>query len=565
MKFDIWEVAGYDRPAAVSLCRSGINPLVSVILSSRGIKDKQHAEEFLKSGMEIVHDPFLLPDMDKAVQCINAAIENRRHVAVYGDYDVDGMTSSCLMADYLRSRGLECEIYIPGRVDEGYGMNNGAIDTLKEKGVSLIVTVDCGITDIDSVIYAQSIGIDVIVTDHHECKDVLPPAKAVVNPKRPDSRYPNRTLAGVGVAFKLVCALAGEDKREQIFEEYSDLVAIGTIADVVSVVGENRVLIKRGLEKINSKRCRAGIQSLIMEAGIDYREIKSADIGFSLAPRLNAAGRMGRTSLTVDLLLTKQHPQVDIYAAELCKLNHQRRELVSQITQQALDMINDRPDGNPVILAGHGWHQGVMGIVSSRLVDRYFLPCIMISIDENGVGRGSCRSMGYFNLYEALCSCSDLLINFGGHEMAAGITIKEENIEQFKRRFNEYYHSKVSIPSVPRLMLDFEVVKPGLLSLENVTALDELEPFGNGNAQPRLCIKGAFLNYMNPVGGGQHTRMRVTRFSESFDCIFFSAPMDSLEVSPGDTVDLAFELYINNFRGRRSVQFVITDIRKHLE
>ena len=228
-------------------------------------------------------------------------------------------------------------------------------------------------------------------------------------------------------------------------------------------------------------------------------------------------------------------------------------------------MINDRPDGNPVILAGHDWYQGVMGIVSSRIVERYFLPCIMISIDEHGIGRGSCRSMDYFNLYDALKHCSDLLINFGGHEMAAGITIKEENIEQFRTRFNEYYHTVVSIPSVPRLMLDFEVIKPGLLNLKNVTALDKLEPFGNGNIQPRLCMKSAFLNYMNPVGGGQHTRMRVTKFGESFDCIFFSAPMETLEVVPGDTVDLAFELYINNFRGRRSVQFVITDIRRHLE
>ena len=336
MKFDIWEISGYDRPAAVSLCRGGINPLVSVILASRGIKDPEQAIEFLKSDMSIVHDPFLLPDMDKAVERINAAIDTGEHIAVYGDYDVDGMTSSCLMADYLRSRGLECEIYIPGRVDEGYGMNTGAIDSLREKGVSLIITVDCGITDCDDVKYAGSLGIDVIITDHHECKDTLPPALAVVNPKRPDSRYPNRTLAGVGVAFKVVCALAGSENRDIIFDEYSDLVAVGTIADVVSVVGENRMLISSGLKRINSKKCRPGLQSLIMEAGINYREIKSTDIGFSIAPRLNAAGRMGRTSLTVDLLLTKTRPQVDVYAAELCNLNHQRRELVSKIFDQAL-------------------------------------------------------------------------------------------------------------------------------------------------------------------------------------------------------------------------------------
>ena len=562
MKFDIWEVVGYDRDAAVALCRDGLNPLIAVLLAARGITDPARAHAFLKCDETCLHDPFALPDMDPAVRRIRRAVQDGEHVAVYGDYDVDGMTSSCLMADYLRREGLTCEIYIPGRFDEGYGMNTGAIDALHQQGVTLIVTVDCGITDCDEVAYAASLGIDVIITDHHECKQTLPEALAIVNPKRPESAYPNPALAGVGVAFKVVCALAGPEGTEQMLDRYGDLVAIGTIADVVSVLGENRFLVRRGLAVLNARR-RPGLTSLLMEAGIENREIKSSDVGFGIAPRLNAAGRMGRTSLTVDLLMTEDPCRADLYAAELCNLNHQRKELVTEIYDPVLEMIHARPDGNPVILHKRGWYQGVLGIVSSRLVDRYFLPCIMITVDENGVGRGSCRSLGYFNLYEALNDCADLLENYGGHEMAAGITIKEENIPEFRRRFNAFYHRKVSIPSVPRLILDFEVIKPRLLRLENVTALDELEPFGNGNQQPRLCMMGAFLNYMTPVGGGQHTRMRVTKCGESFDCIFFSAPMQTLSVRPGDIVDVAFELYINNFRGRRSVQFVVTDLRPH--
>lgn len=565
MKFVDWVIKGFDRAAAVTLSRSGINPLVSVFLASRGMTTVEDADGFLHDDLSQIRDPYLLKNMDLAARRIRRALKDGEHIAVYGDYDVDGMTASCLLASFLKSRGADFEIYIPGRMDEGYGLNIPALDVLKQRGVSLIVTVDCGITAIDEAIYARELGIDLVITDHHECKETLPEALAVVDPKRRDDTYPNKTLAGVGVAFKLVCALEDDQDIESLLLRYGDFVALGTIADVMPVTGENRILIRRGLQALN-KKSRPGLRRLMRETCIERRDINTAAIGFALSPRLNAAGRMGRTSLTIDLLMTESEDEAELLTLELCSLNNERRQLESVIYDQAVaSLIENPPPKGPIILQSRGWYQGVMGIVAARIAEMNLFPAIMISVDDDGVGRGSCRSFGSFKMYSALERCSDLLENFGGHEMAAGLTIHESRIDEFRTRLHTYYHETIKIPAVPTLRLDFEVLKPELLTLENVTALERTEPFGNGFLPPFMCLRGVVLNSVIPVAGGKHTKLRVTKAGKVFDCIYFGQNASEMTVAEGDVVDVAFEPQVNEYRNWRNVQLHIFDIRMHSE
>ena len=562
MKFESWIVKGYDRSAAVELTRSGINPLVSVFLAARGMTTEEDAKEFLHDDLSDINDPYLLCDMDAAVTRIRRAIKDGEKIAIYGDYDVDGMTSSCLLASFFRSKNADFEIYIPDRTDEGYGVNNPALDALASQGVTLIITVDCGITAINEAEYTKQLGIDLIITDHHECKATLPDAVAVINPKRRDCPYPNKALAGVGVAFKLVCALENDTDIEQLLSDYGDFVAIGTIADVMPVIGENRLLIRRGLDALNQKN-RPGLLRLMCHLGIERRNINTSLIGFGLTPRLNAAGRMGRTSLTVDLLLTENANEAEQLTQELCRLNDERRKLESAIYEQVYDYLIKKPPKGPIVLSGHGWLQGVMGIVAAKTAEQFLFPSIMISVDSDGIGRGSCRSFARFPMYTALESCSDLLENFGGHEMAAGLTILESNINEFRRRIFEYYHNIIKIPPVPTLILDFEVKKPELLTLENVTALEKTEPFGNGHLPMFTCLLGVQLRSIIPVGAGKHTKLRIIKGKKTFDCIFFNKPAEELGVSENTLVDLAFEPAVNEYRGWRNVQLHVIDIRPH--
>ena len=564
MKFEKWCIRGYDRRDAVTLARNGYNPLIAVVLASRGCKSTESAAEVLRSSPTDIHDPFLLKDMDKAVKRINEAVINHEKVMVFGDYDVDGMTSSCIMYEYLRSIGLDCDIYIPGRLDEGYGLNTPALDSFAENGVTLVVTVDCGITAVEETEHARKLGIDLVITDHHECKAELPDAVAIIDPKRPDCPYPNKTLAGVGVAFKTICALAGVERTQEMLDTYGELVALGTIADVVSVKGENRTLVKAGIKQLINTN-RSGLKRLLHETGLDTKRITTASIGYAIAPKLNAAGRMGQPSLSVSLLTTQSEEDAARIADELDALNTERRNLVTEIFDDASEILSRTKTPDPIILAKRGWYQGVMGIVAARIAEIHRLPTIMICIDENGMGRGSCRSFACFQLYSALEHCSDYLVNFGGHEMAAGLTIREEDIPEFSQKFREYYHKLVELPPVPTLEIDFEVIKPGLLSIENLDALTELEPYGNGNPAPILCIKNAVLTGLTPVGGGMHTKVKINKFGENFDGIFFSRTVQELNVRIGDHVDAAFEPQINEFRGKRSVQLLLADLKYHSE
>ena len=541
-----------------ALLRAGFSPLLAAVLTVRGYDTPEAARCYLNADEKLLGDPLMLEDMNNAVMRLQRAIDTRETVAVYGDYDVDGITSSCMLTDYLRERGLNCELYIPDRLEEGYGVNTAAIETLRARGVTLIVTVDCGVTTVEEAAYASGIGIDMIITDHHECREVLPDAIAVVDPKRPDCNYPSHDLAGVGVAFKLLCALEGS--AEPILDRYADLVAVGTIADVMPLVRENRYIVKRGLEKLE-RSPRPGFRALIEEAGLGKKRITATNVGFTLAPRLNASGRLGQVETATRLLLSRTAQEAAGFAVDLCQLNRERQEKEAQIWQQAQEMLGDAPPEGPIVLAHSGWHQGVIGIAASRLAEKYGVPAIMICLDEDR-GKGSCRSCGGFNLFAALSACADHLEGFGGHALAAGLTIRRDSIDAFRSAFADYYRDHVS-ECISTLDIDLCVDSPSLLTLEGVEDLSRMEPCGTGNLRPRLCLLGAMLTELTPIGGGRHLRLGLEKQGKPYEAVFFHQTAEALGLRVGDCVDAAFFPQINEFRDRRSVQLLLCDLRPH--
>ncbi len=559
MKYANWKVPAESPVIPSALVSAGCTPLLAAILHLRGLADAREAREFLEGGAELLADPLALADMIPAVRRLTMAVARGEHVAVYGDYDVDGITAGCLLSDYLRSRGLECELYIPDRMSEGYGMNTSAIDALGDKGVTLIVTVDCGVTNVEETAYAAARGIDMIITDHHECRDVLPEAEAVVDPKRPDNGPEGQALAGVGVAFKLVCAMDGD--AERMLERYGDLVAVGTVADVMPILGENRFITRYGLRQISQGRCRPGFRALLEEAGAADKRLTAATVGYSLAPRINAAGRLGETELAVGLLEAADRRRASEYAAALCRKNRERQELEQSIWEQAVSMLGAARPDRPIVLAAEGWHPGVIGIVASRLSDAYSVPAVMVCLDGD-VGKGSCRSTGSFNLFEALTACADCLDGFGGHAMAAGVTVRRDRVDALREKLGEYYLDHPD-RSVSALEPDLRVDDPALLSMECVESLDALEPCGNANPRPSLYMDGVRVTGVTPIGAGKHLRLRLEKFGEEYDAVFFSQTASGLGVRTGQEADIVFVPQINEFRSRRSVQLVITDLRPH--
>lgn len=557
MSEENWKIAGYDRNAAVVLAKSGLNPLLAVVLASRGVTAADEAAGLLDPDAIREEDPFLLTDMDRACARVNDAISRGEHTAVYGDYDADGITAASLVADYLRSRGLRCDIYIPDRLTEGYGVNRHGIDALAQQGATLMITVDCGITACEEVAYAREKGVDVVVTDHHECGTVLPDAAAVVDPKRPDCPA-GKGLAGVGVAYKLVSALE-RGKQPGALDRFADLIAVGTIADVMPVLGENRYLIRKGLASLRAGT-RPGFHALSRAAGINLEKLNATSVGFGLAPRLNAAGRLGRTETALKLVLAEDPAEAEKLAAALCAYNRERQEIEAKMFEDAEALLQQTPpDGMPIVLASDRWHQGIAGIVASRLTEKYQLPAVMICLSD-GVGRGSCRSVEGFSLYGALETCAPLLLGFGGHEMAAGLTIRAENVDDFRDALAACYRESGAAGRGQTLRVDFEMVKPRLLTVENVSCLPRLEPYGNENPTPVLCVRGAHIDGVQPLSGGKHTRFRASCLGESYDCISFSRSAETLGVYNGATADIAFTPQINEFRGRTSVQLLTADV-----
>lgn len=559
MNYSNWKIEECPTDKLKMFTDAGYPALLAALLSVRGFGSVQEAKSFLDGGAELLCDPLLMKDMDRAAARIRRALSMRETVAVYGDYDVDGITSTCLLTDWLRSRGLECYPYIPDRIGEGYGLNSAAIDTLHGKGVSLIISVDCGITAAEEAKHAKEVGVDLIITDHHECREqTIPEAIAVIDPKQDDCMYPNKDLAGVGVALKLVCAVEG--KSEEIVERYADLAAIGTVADVVPLTGENRYIVRRGLERLRNPT-RPGLAALLRESGASEKKISSSTIGFLLAPRLNAAGRLGEVSVAGKLLMTHNLKEANDLAGELCELNRRRQHLETEIWDDASGMIDGRASSAPIVLASEKWHQGVIGIAASKLAEQYSRPTIMICLDGDK-GKGSCRSYGGFNLFDALSACAEYLEGFGGHALAAGLNIRRDKLRQFCRAFSEYYeHNKPA--ERPTLCCDIQITDPGILDMQGVGSLSRLEPYGSGNPKPTLCILGARLEKITPIGGGKHVRLGISYKGAEFECVFFSHCESELGLRAGDRIDIAFTPQINEFRLRRSVQLQITEVRKH--
>lgn len=561
MKYIRWTGGDYDEAAAEALSAAGYPALLSALLSARGVTSPEEAAVLLERERELSYSPFLMKDMDRAVRRIRQALADGERMAVFGDYDVDGITSTVLLVDYLRSRGADCLKYIPRRIEDGYGLGREALRSLRERGVTLVITVDCGITGVEEARFAAEIGLDLVITDHHECKDRLPAAAAVVDPKRPDCPYPFKHLAGVGVALKLVLAL-DQQREEALFARYCTLAAIGTVADVMQMSGENRTIVSRGLESIGSTDF-LGLKALLRAAGMMDREISSTQIGFVLAPRINAAGRMGEAELAADLLLTDDPAQAELLAEELCGLNRERQAVEHEIFDQAVEQIAFLPEEerSALVLSSEVWHQGVVGIVASRLSEKYSCPSFMIHL-QNGIGKGSCRSYGGFNLFAALESCRDLLVDFGGHELAAGFNIREEDIPAFRRRMNQcvcdYCNGEQPVSS---LAVDVVIRHPEWVTLEEMEALSRLEPYGAGNDRPVFAIMGARVESLQSVGQNRHLKLRLAKGECHFEAIFFSATATGCGVSAGMRVDAAFHLQMNEFRGVSSVQLQLVDLR----
>ena len=556
MKYGIWNVSTPQGAAVNELVGAGYAPLTALILASRGLNTGAEANAYLDCRAALP-DPCLMRDMRTAARRVRQALDMGEKIAVFGDYDVDGITATCLLTAFLRSQGADCVSYIPGRLEEGYGLNPIAIRQLSSEGVKLIITVDCGITAVEEAELCAELGIDLVITDHHECKATLPRAAAVVDPHRPDCGYPHKNLSGVGVAFKLAATLAGS--QEKVLEEYADMVCLGTVADVMPLQGENRVFVSRGLQALRNTH-RPGIAALMRECSCSSDSVSASSIGFMLAPRINAAGRMGQIDLAIDLFLTDDPVRAGELARALCELNHQRQQVESEIYAEAVSMLPAGQVPESIVLASERWHQGVVGIVASRIAEEYCCPTFLICLDGDH-GKASSRSYGGFNLFSSLTALSGLLESYGGHELAAGFTIHRSNIDEFRRQISRLAAAFYS-ESGPRTQLDIDcAIPPEMLTIRGIEALEALEPCGNGCPKPVLMMEKLRIDRISMVGGGRHMRLRLRSPRGCFNAIYFSANPESASVEPGDLVDIAFNPQVNEFRGDRSVQMNVLDIR----
>lgn len=556
-----WEVRPLDKERAAAFAQTyGVPFFLAMLMNIRGLDDAAHLREFLGEG-EPLSDPFLLKDMDKAAARITRAVDNMEKIAVYGDYDADGVTSTAMLYSYLETRGADVIFYIPQREGEGYGMNIGAVEHLKEQGVSLIVTVDNGISSVQEVARANELGIDVVVTDHHRPQEILPDAVAVVDAYRPDDTSPYKHFSGVGIAFKLLMALEdGAGDVEDLLEAYSDLAAIGTIGDIVPLTGENRTLIRAGLERL-SQSDRPGVQALLENAGIAGKALTSTNVAFTLVPRINATGRMGAPERAVRLLISGYEEEAEVLSEEICADNEERRRVEAKIAEAAFADIEAKGymKDRVVVVDGENWHHGVIGIVASRVTERCGKPCMIISRGETEA-KGSGRSIEGFSLFEAICACGDLLIKFGGHPMAAGITLKPENIEAFRKRINQY--AAEHFPQMPTQTVTLDCkLNPAALSVSMAQSLTQLEPFGNGNPQPVFGLFNMELSNVTPVGGGGHLRLTLEKNGAVITAMRFNTKPEELPYHIGDKIDLAVQLEAREFRGQPSLTVIVRDMK----
>lgn len=578
-----------DAAIAALAKESGRSEIVARLLYTRGYRSASAVESFFHQETACLHDPYLLRDIEPAVARIALALERGEKIAIYGDYDVDGVTSVSLLYLYLTERGADVGYYIPSRLKEGYGLSVPAIDSLAERGVTLMITVDTGVTAIEEIAYARECGIDTVVTDHHECRNTLPGAVAVVNPHRPDDSYPFKELAGVGVVFKLICAYEMAECRKEgrleidgvrrVCREFADLVAIGTIADVMPVIDENRLIVTLGLELLQTTH-RPGLRALIDavsgsgrtdgRGAPKKRSINSGFIGFTIAPRMNAAGRVSNASIAAELLLADNPQTAERLAEELCRLNTVRQVEENRIAEEAYRKIEQTLDENDrvIVIDDDGWQQGIIGIVSSRITERYGLPSILISFDGgdgepmgDDIGKGSGRSIKGLNLVDALTDSEDLLVRFGGHELAAGLSICRSNIDEFRRKINRYAKAHMTEESLSvSLDADCEVESRDL-TLSLAQEISAMEPFGISNPVPNFVLRSATIKRMIPMSGGKHMRMIVEKDGVEMTAIWFGTSIESIDFAVGETVDILFQFSINEYQGVTSLQLIVQDMK----
>lgn len=545
-----WHYRQFDeRQAEMFADKEGIDRVFAALLNQRGMNGHEEVKAFVRPNMTHLHDPFLLPDMQKAAERILLAKERNERVTVFGDYDVDGITSSAVVYTCLHSMGMDVHCYIPDRMEEGYGLNRKALEAIRAEGTTLVVTVDLGVTALEET---QMDGLDFVITDHHQPLEELPSVCAVVDPKREDCRSPFRELAGVGVAFKLVWALQYERPLEELLREYIDLVCLGTIADIVPLRSENRFFAKCGLKFIENTK-RPGLCALKEQSGC--RAVDSTAVGFALAPRINAAGRMGNATLAFELLLTEDKQKGERLAAELCRLNVLRQQTEQLIFEQADEEIRHFSGERKVLVAaGEGWHQGVIGIVASKLMNRYDKPVVLLSV-EDGIAHGSARSVEGFPIFDALYECGDYLQRFGGHDKAAGMTLKEEDISAFSEELNQVAEAVMTDEIGEGLTVDL-VLPSSKVTLELAQKMEFFEPFGEGNPQPVFVMEHVRMIEYAPTRDGKHLRLTVEKDGKQFSCIGFGMG----DCMPDEIVDLAFSVSVNTFRGKTSLNLMLKDI-----
>ncbi len=577
--------------------KNNISEICASLIYNRGYKNAEDASKFLNFNDVVMHSPLLLKDIEKAVERIQKALENNERIVIYGDYDVDGVTSVTMLYLYLKELGAQVSYYIPDRIGEGYGLSIDAIQAFASYGVSLIITVDTGVTAVNEVAFASSVGIDVVVTDHHECQSVLPDAVAVINPHRSDCEYPFKFLAGVGVIFKVICAFEtlhkyGPEKEAEavksIYYRFADLAAIGTIADVMPITDENRIIVKFGLAMLE-KTERIGLKALMEAASWGAnpnvrpvvensakkskpRKINSTYIGFTIAPRINAAGRISSATKAVELLLSQDNETAEKLAHELCEINYRRQIEENKIAEEAYKKIVQELDVSSqkvIVVNDDEWLQGVIGIVSSKITDRYGLPSILISFDgasdgeisDLDVGKGSGRSIKGFNLVDALSDSQDLLVKFGGHELAAGLSIRRKDINEFRQRINDYANKMLTEEDLYlKIEADRELEMPNL-TMDLVKEISLLEPFGNMNPSPNFIIKGVTVQRASLIGSGNHSRFIFEKNGQTISAVMFQKSYLNLNIKENDVVDVLFTLDVNKFNNVESLQMIVQDIK----
>lgn len=537
----------------------GLSRLLATIIVNKGLKTKQEIEVFLNPTRNDFHDPYLMPDMQIAVDRIAKAIENQEKVIIYGDYDVDGITSITVLKQYLADRGLHVDSYIPNRLDEGYGLNKAAIDKIVAEKYNLMITVDCGISGNEEIDYANSLGLETIVTDHHEPTEVLPNALAVVDAKRKDNKYPFNQLAGVGVVFKLIQAISKVyNLEEKEYLKYLDIVCVGTISDIVPLVDENRVITKLGLKLVEVTK-NIGLKALLTSIG--YKKIDSSTISFGVAPRINACGRMGHEQDALQLFLTENIVEATDISRKLNDFNKQRQDIEKRIFEEVLNKIENGEKNKPcIVLADENWHHGVIGIVSSKITEMYYKPSILICFEDNE-GKGSGRSIPGFDLHEALSKCPEYIDRFGGHSMAIGISVSKDKFEKFKENFENYVEKTNISELVPIIKVDEEVNSKDM-NVKVVEELNMLEPFGEANKMPVFMYKNLRINSIRALSEGKHLKLTLKDEGLVIDAIGFNMGHLVNDFLLGDKVDVLGNLEVNRFNGRESVQFNLKDIRK---